>query len=644
MRLNNKNMVNFKRAYHIAYDEHYKEKPKPFSLNPFAHKTPNEVYDMSFNELQQYKAQNTNPIVKSAEDRMDKHEDSEPDEKGKEEAESSASDEKVENEKEDVKRDNELIKAINDKKSASNIKKILNNHENLWMLRGKDKEGNTALHLLIAYVKHHDFHSYLDRDEIARLLISRMTLEELNIKNNDGKTILHLAAEGRDYWVVKNNKLLDKVNVNMEDNSSHTALYYLMSAKYYTNKDFMIENFIDGMSIDALKNESQHKKSALFLAIRYGDDKTAFMLLEEFNINNKDDMIELQNILSVAAYYARGEIVHSLLGEGVKPIINNENGNTILHDVLSKELSWNRSNLAKDLIMIEPKDALNHKNTGGNTPLHLAIINDDSGSIGSSGHGHDVVKALLQQGADPTIINKKGCTPLHYAAVRGNIKIVNLLLKEENIEINTVSKGKLSALHFAARQGHVDVVKSLIDSGADFSSLTEKGNTPLHITLLKFDGCEEYKKQRQATALYLISKMMSHDVLNIQNADGNTALHLAVLSRDEKVVKALLDKGVDFEIQNEKQETAYKLAGENNPIAKTLSKAKQRDNKASEDIQKRLKEFMEKEEKKETPVHNDESKCLNKKEEAGKVMMHAGDDYQNTYGLTFYPNAPDENL
>ena len=75
----------------------------------------------------------------------------------------------------------------------------------------------------------------------------------------------------------------------------------------------------------------------------------------------------------------------------------------------------------------------------------------------------EVVKILLDAGADPKISNVYGMTPLHMAAIVGNVEVVKLLLREGADPHKAACHGN-TPLDLAR---HVDVAKILRDWGAD---------------------------------------------------------------------------------------------------------------------------------------------------------------------------------
>ena len=76
----------------------------------------------------------------------------------------------------------------------------------------------------------------------------------------------------------------------------------------------------------------------------------------------------------------------------------------------------------------------------------------------------DVVKVLIQEGADVNAVDEDKMTTLHVVAQYGHIDIVKLLI-QNGADVNAVSKDGRTALHEAAWSGHVDVAKVLLENG-----------------------------------------------------------------------------------------------------------------------------------------------------------------------------------
>ncbi|XP_026233216.1 BRCA1-associated RING domain protein 1 [Anabas testudineus] len=106
----------------------------------------------------------------------------------------------------------------------------------------------------------------------------------------------------------------------------------------------------------------------------------------------------------------------------------------------------------------------NHK---GETPLHLAAIKGDV----------EAVKELLDQGADPNLKDNAGWTPLHEACNLGHLEVVELLLSKGAL-LNTPGYENDSPLHDAVRNGHVAVAKLLLQHGASQNVLNLYGKRP----------------------------------------------------------------------------------------------------------------------------------------------------------------------
>lgn len=118
-----------------------------------------------------------------------------------------------------------------------------------------------------------------------------------------------------------------------------------------------------------------------------------------------------------------------------------------------------------EVLMRWPGTNVNALNSKGESALMMASL-----------HGRlNLAKYLIRRGAD---INKTGWTPLHYAASKGHLELISLLL-ENHAYIDAPSPNGTTPLMMAAMYGTGEAVKLLLEEGADASLKNQAGMNAL---------------------------------------------------------------------------------------------------------------------------------------------------------------------
>ncbi|NXC70549.1 ANKR6 protein, partial [Anhinga anhinga] len=223
----------------------------------------------------------------------------------------------------------------------------------------------------------------------------------------------------------------------------------------------------------------------------------------------------------------------------------------------------------------------------GRTPLHLAA---------HKGHLH-VVQVLLKAGCDLDIQDDGDQTALHRAAVVGNTDVIAALI-QEGCALDRQDKDGNTALHEACWHGFSQSAKVLVKAGANVLAKNKAGNTPLHLAcqnshsqstrvLLLGGSRADLKNNAGDTCLHVAARYNHLPIVRVllsafcsvheKNQAGDTALHVAAALNHRKVVKLLLEAGADASVVNNAGQTPLEVARQhNNPeVALLLTKASQ---------------------------------------------------------------------
>jgi uncharacterized protein len=164
-------------------------------------------------------------------------------------------------------------------------------------------------------------------------------------------------------------------------------------------------------------------------------------------------------------------------GHGSIDPLNETNGTAIVRMLLDRGANPNMQ------LFFRPANLRGATNTRGSTPLIRAANNADL----------EMVKLLLQKGADPKIMMADRQTPI-MAALAGRaseqqaLQLVNIL-HDAGAELNVIalvnhreeSRGG-TALHYATRKRYKEVIKKLAEYGIDMNAKDQDGLTALDYT------------------------------------------------------------------------------------------------------------------------------------------------------------------
>lgn len=116
---------------------------------------------------------------------------------------------------------------------------------------------------------------------------------------------------------------------------------------------------------------------------------------------------------------------------------------------------------------------------GADINFHDSRMEDVTALHEASRKGNvEILRYLLQNGADIHSKNNNGFTPLHVAAFCGENMTINALI-ENGADVNMKAKDNITPLHVAAVSGNLDTVELLINNGADLLAYSSKdGATP----------------------------------------------------------------------------------------------------------------------------------------------------------------------
>uniref|UniRef100_A0A0D9XCG5 PGG domain-containing protein n=1 Tax=Leersia perrieri TaxID=77586 RepID=A0A0D9XCG5_9ORYZ len=346
----------------------------------------------------------------------------------------------------------------------------------LTLLEGMTVDGDTALHAVASNGESDDFQS------CAKKICEKGRRELLFKPNKNGDTPLHCAARAGNSQMVSH-----LINLARGDVGGGTTT--TINGSSNNTNGSSSRNRVK----ELLEMENEFKETALHEAVRIGDNGMVELLMDE------------------------DPELASFPKDGTSPLFLA----ILLEEDTIVETLYNKSNRK-----------LSYAGQKGQNALHAAVH-----------RGTGLTKKIIEWNSNLTIgRDEKGSTPLHFAATKYiDVVLAQLgLMKPFAAMVLNYSRGNvcwhvmeanpaalyhadrdgLYPIHVAASVGAVGSISIFVNKSPSCAGLRDtKGRTFLHVAVQRW---------QIDVIRYACSNKLLSCILNMQDIDGNTALHLAV--------------------------------------------------------------------------------------------------------------------
>lgn len=399
--------------------------------------------------------------------------------------------------------------------------------------------------------------------------------------DNNGNTLLHLAILDNNlddfkealHVILQDEPLIAAYLINYKNHEYWTALQL---AADYENDEFVKLLLNAGVQIT-----EENKVSSLNIACRKQNSETIKLLLTEIRPENFVHLFDKVFDLSMI-----NNIIKSGFDVNTK-FICLKNG-TLLH------LACHKGNSKTVTTLISNGADVTLKNTAGWSPLMIASY---------MGHA-EIVELLLEYDKNPESI----IYSLYYACRKSLPEVLELLLKQirhqdlfyffnkfvddditmmnniikSGFEVNTkfIYHKENTLLHLACYKGNLDIVKTLIDSGADVNAENAIKASPLmlassmgrqeivELLLTKQNNQENINSSFYIACMYghkEIAEILAKKGANVNfKFNGNTLLHIAVANKNYAIAELLVRLGANINESSFSGQTPRQIANANN--------------------------------------------------------------------------------
>ncbi len=181
----------------------------------------------------------------------------------------------------------------------------------------------------------------------------------------------------------------------------------------------------------------------------------------------------------------------------------------------------------------------------GADPLFKTKLGNNAASIAIMENQDDILELLIPRGVNVNELVKNKSL-LMLACEKGNQYVLNVLINAKT-DVNFRGKDGYTALMVAAKNGYGDLVYYLLKADAEINAATrlKVGETPAQTTALM-----QAATFGQDNVIRILLNFSKKAEINAKNADGKTALHLAIENNRKLAIIALLKAGANLHIKD----------------------------------------------------------------------------------------------
>lgn len=353
--------------------------------------------------------------------------------------------------------------------------------------------------------------------EVTRMLKGR-DRSQLFSSTNDGMNPLTRAAFFGQKRYLHN--VLEHLSIEEVRRLSNSGRFTLVSLCAQQDWEDVVQLLLEDFGLDSNEQDTCGRTVLHWAAV------SGWKSISTFDFEKLEPFLNTQDVdgctaLHLAAEMRNLDAVRLLLAQGAICLVRDKYGKTAAHTAAEAD-----SKAILDLILDLPVREFG-RDCRGCSLLHL---------IATWEWPLVVQKYIKTKSPIIDIRNSYRQTPLHYAAICGNVGVVESLL-HAGARVEQRDSVGCTPLHHALRQGHRELSLVLLQSGADLNQLDGFGRTSLQLSI-------GYKNV----------ELFISDILRIRSAAGNNAdgskkiaLYIAALLGHARKIMYPLDNGAVVE-------------------------------------------------------------------------------------------------